>query len=66
MIAPLRLAAAMAPFHEPVHASLVTALGAAGRQAEALAAYHAVRDRLAEELGVDPGPALRGRAPAGS
>ncbi|WP_198169431.1 ATP-binding protein [Herbidospora daliensis] len=55
----LRLAATMAPFHEPVHAALVTALGAAGRQAEALSAFQAIRDRLAEELGIDPGPALR-------
>ncbi|MFG1871566.1 BTAD domain-containing putative transcriptional regulator [Micromonospora arborensis] len=54
----LRLAASMAPFHEPVHAGLVGALGAAGRQAEALAVFRAVRDRLADELGVDPGPAL--------
>ncbi|MBL7500480.1 AAA family ATPase [Frankia sp. CN7] len=59
VIPPLRLAASMALFHEPVQASLVTALGAAGRQAEALSAFHAVRDRLAEELGIDPGPALR-------
>ncbi|WP_061300325.1 BTAD domain-containing putative transcriptional regulator [Herbidospora cretacea] len=59
VIPPVRLAASTAPFHEPVHASLVTVLGAAGRQAEALAAFHAVRDRLAEELGIDPGPALR-------
>ncbi|MFC6083534.1 ATP-binding protein [Sphaerisporangium aureirubrum] len=59
VIPPLRLAASMALFHEPVHASLVTTLGAAGRQAEALSAFHAVRARLAEELGIDPGPALR-------
>ncbi|MEK8104006.1 BTAD domain-containing putative transcriptional regulator [Micromonospora sp. M12] len=54
----LRLATSMAPFHEPVHAGLVSALGAAGRQAEALAVFRAIRDRLADELGVDPGPAL--------
>ncbi|WP_432828801.1 BTAD domain-containing putative transcriptional regulator [Dactylosporangium sp. CA-092794] len=55
----LHLAASMAPFHEPVQAGLIAALGAAGRQAEALAAFHAVRYRLAEELGIDPGPALQ-------
>ncbi|MEV4138982.1 AAA family ATPase [Dactylosporangium sp. NPDC049742] len=54
----VQLAASMAPFHEPVQASLVRVLGAAGRQAEALAVFCAVRDRLADELGVDPGPAL--------
>ncbi|WP_204045656.1 ATP-binding protein [Acrocarpospora phusangensis] len=59
VIPPLQLAASTALFHEPVHAGLVNALGAAGRQAEALSAFHAVRDRLAEELGIDPGPALQ-------
>ncbi|WP_345574137.1 BTAD domain-containing putative transcriptional regulator [Nonomuraea rosea] len=59
VIPPLRLAASMAPFHEPVHAGLIAALGAAGRQAEALSAFRTVRDRLAEELGIDPGPALQ-------
>ncbi|MEO3862115.1 AAA family ATPase [Acrocarpospora sp. B8E8] len=59
VIPPLQLAASMALFHEPVHASLIATLGAAGRQAEALSAFHAVRDRLAEELGIDPGPALQ-------
>ncbi|GAA2635111.1 hypothetical protein Adu01nite_28540 [Paractinoplanes durhamensis] len=54
----LQLAASMAPFHEPVQAGLVAALGAAGRQAEALTVFRTVRDRLADELGVDPGPAL--------
>jgi DNA-binding SARP family transcriptional activator len=54
----LQLAASMAPFHEPVHAGLIRVLGAAGRQAEALSVFRAVRDRLADELGVDPGPAI--------
>ncbi|MBB6475778.1 ATP-binding protein [Sphaerisporangium rubeum] len=59
VLPPLHLAASMAPFHEPVHAGLIACLGAAGRQAEALSAFHLVRDRLTEELGIDPGPALR-------
>ncbi|MFI6742986.1 BTAD domain-containing putative transcriptional regulator [Nonomuraea sp. NPDC050451] len=59
VIPPLQLAASMAPFHEPVHVGLITTLGAAGRQAEALSVFHAIRDRLAEELGIDPGPALQ-------
>ncbi|BCB76552.1 hypothetical protein GCM10022251_22660 [Phytohabitans flavus] len=54
----LRLAATMAPLHEPVQASLIAALGAAGQQAEALSVFRAVRTRLADELGVQPGPAL--------
>src|SRR5207248_4264525 len=32
---------------------------AAGRAAEALAAYEAIRTTLADRLGTDPGPALR-------
>jgi DNA-binding SARP family transcriptional activator/tetratricopeptide (TPR) repeat protein len=55
----LRVAAQVAPMHEDVQAALVTTLGAADRQAEALAAYDATRARLREELGVEPGPELR-------
>ncbi|GAA1649714.1 hypothetical protein GCM10009733_053430 [Nonomuraea maheshkhaliensis] len=59
VLPPLRLAASMAPLHEPVQASLISTLGAAGQQAQALSLYQKVRDRLAEELGIEPGPALR-------
>jgi DNA-binding SARP family transcriptional activator len=58
VLRPLRLAASLGPLHEPVQAALVVALAAAGQQAEALSAFGAVRARLAEELGIDPGPAL--------
>jgi DNA-binding SARP family transcriptional activator len=58
MVAALQLAATMAPLHEPVQAALVTALGSAGRQAEALSVFRAVRGRLVEDLGLDPGQAL--------
>ncbi|MEU8419647.1 BTAD domain-containing putative transcriptional regulator [Micromonospora sp. NPDC048835] len=46
------------PLDEPLHARLVTALGATGRRAAALSAYHDIRRRLSEELGVDPGTEL--------
>ncbi|MGX1542663.1 ATP-binding protein [Streptomyces adustus] len=58
VLAALQLAASMAPFNEPVLAALVGVLGAAGRQAEALSVFRQIRDRLADELGIDPGPAL--------
>ena len=55
----LRLAAATAPLHEPVHAALMSALEAAGQQADALTVFEKMRARLAEHLGINPGPALR-------
>jgi DNA-binding SARP family transcriptional activator len=55
----LHLAASMAPLDERVQAALITCLGAAGQRAEALALFTAVRTRLAQELGITPGPALR-------
>jgi DNA-binding SARP family transcriptional activator len=59
LVAPLRHAADLNPLNEPVQASLVTTLAAAGRRAEALTAYRVIRERLSDELGVDPGPDLR-------
>ncbi|MER7080768.1 DNA-binding transcriptional activator of the SARP family [Saccharopolyspora kobensis] len=58
-INPLREAVAMRPLREPLVELLVLSLHQAGRQAEALDVYHATRTRLAEELGVVPGPALQ-------
>lgn len=55
----LRLAASMAPLHEPVQAGVIAALGAAGQRAEALSWFRTVRSRLVEDLGIDPGPALQ-------
>ncbi|WP_344649428.1 ATP-binding protein [Cryptosporangium japonicum] len=59
VLRPLRLAASMAPLHEPVQAALVTTLAAAGQHAEARSLYQRVRARLADEVGIDPGPVLR-------
>ncbi len=44
---------------EPLHAELIQTLAAAGRQAEALAAYERIRTALADQLGIDPGEPLR-------
>ena len=58
VLTPLQMAAVMAPWHEPVQTSLITTLGAAGRKVEALSVFRAVRARLADDLGLDPGRAL--------
>ncbi|MFD9700250.1 BTAD domain-containing putative transcriptional regulator [Lentzea sp. NPDC059081] len=48
------------PYREPLHAKLMTALYGAHRQAEALEVFRAARERLVGDLGVEPGPELRG------
>lgn len=54
----LRPLAPHRPLDEPLQARFIAALAATGRQAEALAVYDGVRDRLATELGIDPSPQL--------
>ncbi|MFD1544567.1 AfsR/SARP family transcriptional regulator [Nonomuraea guangzhouensis] len=69
----VRAAAEREPLDELSQARLVRLLAATGHQAEALGVYRKVRERLAEDLGIDPGPELMaagegvlGRPAAGS
>ncbi|WP_234426690.1 AfsR/SARP family transcriptional regulator [Streptomyces niger] len=47
------------PLRESCHRQLMLVLRRTGRQAEALAVFHALRRRLVEELGVEPGAAVQ-------
>ncbi|WP_245641787.1 BTAD domain-containing putative transcriptional regulator [Nonomuraea candida] len=59
VLAELGTAAAAQPLRERLAELRMRALSAAGRQSDALAVYEELRERLADELGVDPAPELR-------
>ncbi len=55
----VEMLAAAEPFRERLTVLLIRALAAVGRTPDALAAYERYRDRLADELGIDPGPQIQ-------
>lgn len=59
-VAVLQAEAAAHPLCESLAEALILALYRAGRRSDALDRYHRVRCLLADELGVGPGPGLRG------
>jgi DNA-binding SARP family transcriptional activator len=59
LVSELELLVKEHPLREPLWAQLMLCLYRAGRQADALAAYHAARGALVDELGIEPGRRLR-------
>jgi len=59
LIEELRTLSLEQPYRETFWEQLMLALYRAGRQTDALHAYGEVRMRLADDLGIEPGPALR-------
>ncbi len=59
LVGELRELVAEEPLREAVRGQLMLALYRCGRQADALEVYREWRLRLADELGLDPGPALQ-------
>ncbi len=58
LISDLKMLVEAEPFREQFCAQLMLALYRSGRQAEALRAYRKLRERLGEELGIEPSAAL--------
>ncbi len=59
LVGELEALTAVHPYQERLAAQLMLALYRSGRQAEALESYRALRERLDDELGLQPGPELR-------
>src|ERR671930_2384232 len=59
LVPELEVLVAQHPLRERLRGQLMLALYRAGRQADALAAYQRARTTLVEELGIEPGEALR-------
>jgi predicted ATPase/DNA-binding SARP family transcriptional activator len=59
VIGELEAAVATHEYREGLWELLITALYRAGRQADALSTYQRIRARLADDLGLEPGPRLR-------
>lgn len=55
----LEILTAEHPYREPLWAQLITAYYLAGEQSDALDAYQRLRNALVDDIGVDPGLALR-------
>lgn len=47
------------PYREPLWAQLITAYYLSDRQSDALDAFQRLKDTLADDLGIDPGPTVR-------
>ena len=60
MIPRLEVLSAEHPYRERLWAQLITAYYVAERQSDALNAYRRLKTNLAENLGIDPGPTVRG------
>ncbi|WP_165975398.1 AfsR/SARP family transcriptional regulator [Actinomadura rubrisoli] len=60
LIGPLSRLTEQHPLREQFWAQLMLALYRSGSRAEAVDAYHTLRDLLAERLGIDPGPEVEG------
>lgn len=59
LVAELESLVAQHPLREQLRGHLMLALYRAGRQAEALQAYHDARRVLVDEMGIEPGPGLQ-------